>query len=340
MLAVVALVVAIAATVAAAVSGGSAQARPQATLKVGLVTDIGGLNDRGFNHLAYLGATRAKKKLGIDLRVLTSTSNSDYVPNLATLARQHYDLIIAVGFLMDSAVDTVASKFPNQSFAIVDDDVTLMKHKPKNARGLLFKEQEAGYLVGYATGLWLKQHPVQGEMVAGSVGGQKIPPVDRYIAGYRFGVKKANKQATTINGYSQEFVDQAKCKEVALNEIANNAGVVFQVAGGCGLGALDAAKEKKVMGIGVDADQGWLGNYVMTSALKKVDVAVYDTIASKLKAGDKFRGGYNATFSAKNNGVGVGKWSSRVPKSIRTAVAKQLTLLKAGKIKGIPATVK
>jgi basic membrane protein A len=340
MLAVVVLVAAVAATVAAMVGGGSAQAAPKATLKVGLVTDIGGLNDRGFNHLAYLGATRAKKKLGIDLRVLTSKSNSDYIPNLSTLARQHYDLIIAVGFLMADAVDTVASKFPDQSFAIVDSDVVGMKHKPKNARGLLFKEQEAGYLVGYATGLWLKTHPVQGHMVAGSVGGQKIPPVDRYIAGYQFGVKKANKKAELLNGYSQEFVDQAKCKEVALNEIANNAGVVFQVAGGCGLGALDAAKEKGVMGIGVDADQGYLGKSVMTSALKKVDVAVYDTISAKQKAGAKFRGGYNAIFSAKNNGVGVGKWSPRVPKSIRNAVANQLKLLKAGKIKGIPATVK
>ena len=340
MLAVVALVAALAASVAAAVSGGTAQAKPQATLKVGLVTDIGGLNDRGFNFLANKGAQLAKKKLGIQLRVLTSTKNSDYVPNLSSLARQRYDLVIAVGFLMADAVDTVASKFPNTSFAIIDSDVVGMKHKPKNARGLLFKEQEAGYLVGYAAGMWLKTHPVQGHMVAASVGGQKIPPVDRYIAGYRFGVKKANKKAELLNGYSQDFVDQAKCKEVALNQIANNAGVVFQVAGGCGLGALDAAKEKKVFGIGVDADQGYLGPSVMTSALKKVDVAVYDTISAKLKAGDAFRGGYNAIFSAKNNGVGFGKWSPRVPASIRKAVANQLKLLKAGKIKGIPQAVK
>ena len=113
-----------------------------------------------------------------------------------------------------------------------------------------------------------------------SVGGQKIPPVDHYIAGYRYGVKKANPQATSLNGYSQDFVDQAKCKEIALDEIANGAGVIFQVAGGCGLGALDAAKEKKVQGIGVDADQCYLGSHILTSALKKVDVAVYQTIAS------------------------------------------------------------
>ena len=273
------------------------------------------------------------------MRVLTSKSNADYVPNLSSLARQNYDLVIGVGFLMADAMDTVASKFPNVDFAIIDVDATGLKHKPKNVRGLLFSEQEAGYLVGYATGLWLKLHPANGQMIGGSVGGQKIPPVDRYIAGYRYGITKANPDATSVNGYSQDFVDQAKCKELALNEIANGAGVIFQVAGGCGLGALDAAKEKHVMGIGVDADQGYLGPHILTSAQKKVDVAVYDTIAARAKAGSAFRGGYNAVFSAKNNGVGYGKWSPQVPSSIRTAVAKQLALLKAGQVKGIPQTV-
>ena len=345
--AALALVAALATAVAVALAGGTAKAAPAAQdakrIRVGLVTDIGGLNDRSFNTLANAGAQLAKKNLGVDVRVLTSKSNADYVPNLSSLARQNYDLVIGVGFLMADAMDTVSSKFPNVSFAIIDVDAVGLKHKPKNVRGLLFKEQEAGYLVGYATGLWLKLHPVGGQMIAGSVGGQKIPPVDHYIAGYRYGVTKANPQATSLNGYSQDFVDQAKCKEIALDEIANGAGVIFQVAGGCGLGALDAAKEKKVQGIGVDADQFYLGSHILTSALKRVDVAVYQTIGAKQKAataGVPFRGGYNAVFSAKNNGVGVGRWSSKVPASIKKAVAGQLALLKAGKIAGIPQTVK
>jgi basic membrane protein A len=339
--AVVALIAVLATAVGVALSGGTAKAAPKATkIKVGLVTDIGGLNDRSFNTLANKGAQQAKKQLGVDVRVLTSKSNADYVPNLSSLARANYDLVIGVGFLMADAVGTVASKFPNVDFAIIDVDATGLKGKPKNVRGLLFKEQEAGYLVGYAAGLWLKAHPVDGQMIAGSVGGQKIPPVDRYIAGYGYGVKKANPGATSVNTYSQDFVDQAKCKEAALNEIANGAGVIFQVAGGCGLGALDAAKEKNVMGIGVDADQFYLGSHIMTSALKKVDVAVFNTIQSKQRAGDAWRGGYNAVFQAKNNGVGVGKFSPKVPASIRNAVAKQAALLKAGKVSGIPTTVK
>jgi basic membrane protein A len=141
-----------------------------------------------------------------------------------------------------------------------------------------------------------------------------------------------------FNDYSQDFVKQAVCKEKALNQIAQGSTVEFQVAGQCGLGVLDAAKEKKVFGIGVDADQGYLGTQVMTSALKKVDVAVYSAI-NKAKAG-KLAGGKNTIFDAKVNGVGYGKWSPKVSGAIKTAVAAQFRLLKAGKIKGIPATVK
>ena len=187
-------------------------------IKVGLVTDIGGLNDRSFNALANKGLEDAKSTLGITGRVLTSKSNADYVPNLSTLAQQKYDLVIGVGFLMADAIDTVAKKYPNTKFAIIDVDQTSLKGKPANVEGLLFKEQEAGYLVGYAAGLWAKS---QKGTAVGSVGGLKIPPVDRYIAGYQFGAKKADPGLKTLNDYSQDFVVQAKCKEKALNQIAN-----------------------------------------------------------------------------------------------------------------------
>ncbi|MGZ4387997.1 MAG: BMP family ABC transporter substrate-binding protein [Gaiellaceae bacterium] len=326
-----------------ALTGPAQAAHGVTTVRVGLVTDIGGLNDRSFNYLANKGAQTAKRYYGIDLRVLTSKSNADYIPNLSSLARQGYDLVIGVGFLMADAMNTVALKFPKTSFAIIDVAASTMKGHPKNVRGLLFKEQEAGYLVGYAAGLWLKTHPVQGHMVAASVGGQKIPPVDRYIAGYQYGVKKADPRAELLNGYSQDFVAQDKCKEAALNQIANNAGVVFQVAGQCGLGALDAAKEKGVMGIGVDADQHYLGAHILTSALKKVDVAVLSTISAEVqakKAGTPFRGGFDAVFTAKNGGIGFGAWSAKVGTALRKAANSQLIQLKLGKIRGIPATVK
>src|SRR5512133_2296886 len=155
--------------------------------KVGLVTDIGGLNDRGFNHLSYVGLQRAGHELGVQTRVFQAKSTQEYVPNLSTFARQGYDLTIGVGFTEATAIDTVATNFPNSNFAIVDVDQTEEPHKPANLLGLLFKEQETGYLVGYLAGLEEKRTP--GPDVIGSVGGQKQPPVDRFIAGYQAGAK-------------------------------------------------------------------------------------------------------------------------------------------------------
>jgi basic membrane protein A len=287
-------------------SAASTTAAPaKKSIKVGLVTDIGGLNDRSFNSLANQGLEKAKTDLGIEGRVLTSKSNADYIPNLSTLAQQKYDLVIGVGFLMADAVDTVATKFPNTKFAIIDVDATGLKGKPTNVEGLLFKEQQSGYLAGYLAGLYAKDNNIK---TISSVGGQKIPPVDHYIAGYQAGAKAANPGIKTLNGYSQDFVDQAKCKEIALNQIAQGSGVVFQVAGQCGLGALDAAKEKGKQGIGVDADQAYLGSHILTSAIKKVDVAVEDTI--KQVQADKFTGGANTTFEVANGGAGIGKISA------------------------------
>jgi basic membrane protein A and related proteins len=313
----------------------SKQAEQATTFKIGLVTDIGGLNDRSFNHLAYLGLQRAKKKLKVQTRVLTSSSGSDYVPNLATLAQQKYNLVIGVGFLMNDAINTVATRFPNVKFAIIDFSQAALKDKPKNVRGLLFKEQEAGYLVGYLAALMEKRRA--GADVISSVGGQKIPPVDHYIAGYKAGARKADKGIKVLNGYSQSFTDLGACKELALNQIAAGSHVVFQVAGGCGLGALDAAKEKRVWGIGVDADQAYLGSHILTSALKKVDVAVYTSIQQVVKG--KFKGGGDTVFSVKSGGIGIGKISSRVPKALVAKVKKIQKQIASGKIKNIPTTV-
>jgi basic membrane protein A len=312
-------------------SGGG---KPGSGKKIGLVTDIGGLNDRGFNHLSYVGLQRAQRELGVQTQVFQAKSTQDYVPNLSTFARQGYDLTIGVGFTEATAIDTAATNFPNSKFAIVDVDQTTEPHKPTNLLGLLFKEQETGYLVGYLAGLEEKRMP--GPDVIGSVGGQKQPPVDRFIAGYQAGAKAADPGIKVLNGYSQDFSDQAKCKQVALNQIEQGAGVIFQVAGGCGLGALDAAKEKQVWGIGVDADQSFLGPHILTSAVKRVDTAVFDAI--KLVVDGKFKGG-NIVFGLKDNGVGIGKISPKVPQSEVAKVNQVRADIISGKIKNIPTEV-
>jgi basic membrane protein A len=315
-------------------SSSSTSSQGGSNVKVGLVTDIGGLNDRGFNHLSYVGLQRAQSQLGIQQRVFQAHSTQEYVPNLSTFARQGYDLTIGVGFTEATAIDTAATTFPNSKFAIVDVDQTEEKHKPKNLLGLLFREQETGYLVGYLAGLEEKRR--SGPDVIGSVGGQKQPPVDRFIAGYQAGAKAADPGIKLLNAYSEDFSDQAKCKQVALNQIEQGAGVIFQVAGGCGLGALDAAKEKGVWGIGVDADQSFLGPHILTSAVKRVDTAVF--LAIKSVVDGKFKGG-NMIFGLKENGVGIGKISPKVPKSEVAKVDQIRADIISGKIKDIPTEV-
>jgi basic membrane protein A len=314
--------------------GGDQAAQEGEAIKAGVVTDIGGVNDRSFNALANAGIKRAADELGIEERVLISEQQGDYVPNLTTLAQQQFDLIVPVGFLMADATNTVATELPDANFAIVDFSATALKDKPKNVQGLLFKEQEAGYLAGYLAGLWAKDNDAK---AVSTVGGQKIPPVDHYIAGFQAGAKKANPGIQTLNGYSQDFVDQAKCKEIALDQIAKGSKVVFQVAGGCGLGALDAAKEKGVQGIGVDADQAYLGEHVLTSALKKVDVAVYNAI--KRAQDGTFEGGTDVVATVKNVGVGLGKISAAGQK-YADQVKEIQDQIAAGEIPNIPDTVK
>lgn len=298
-------------------------------IRVCLVTDIGGLNDRGFNSLANQGLERGAQELGVETRVLESKSDADYIPNLSECANEGFDLIISVGFLMGEATQKAAQQFPDSTFAIID---FAYEAPESNLQGLVFKEQETGYLVGYLAGLATKTN------VVSTVGGQKIPPVDRFIAGFQKGAKDANPDATTLNGYSQDFVDQAKCKEVALDQIAKKSDVVFQVAGGCGLGALDAAKEKGVWGIGVDADQGFLGDHVLTSSLKKVDVAVFQTI-EKMVNGETVGGG-TAVFGLAEEGVGLGEISSAFTDQAAVDETKaQIDKVVAGEIE-IPEEVK
>ncbi len=323
----------------AAVAGGGASssgttAASAKVFKVGLSTDAGQLNDHGFNELAYNGLKKAERVLGIQGRLVQAVSATDYVPNMATLARQGYDLIIGVGFAQGDAIAAVAKRFPNTHFAIVDVSNADLKGKPKNVEGLIFREQEVGYLAGYLGALAEKR---AGGSVISAVGGFKQPPVDRYIAGYIAGAKKAVPSIKVVWGYSHDWVDLAKCKELALAQIARGSGVVFQVAGGCGLGALNAAKEKHVWGIGVDADQSFLGPYVLTSALKGVDTSVLLTIKALVTG--SFKGGTDAVFGLDRAGVGLGKISPKASRADIAATRRITAQLAAGRIKNIPTTI-
>jgi basic membrane protein A len=313
---------------------GTTTTTPASSLKVALVADAGQLNDNGFNELAYKGLKRAERVLGVQGRVVEARSAADYIPNMSTLARKGFDLVIGVGFAQGDAIAATAKRFPETHFAIVDVDQSSLKGKPANVEGLLFREEQVGYLVGYLGALEAKR---AGSESISAVGGFKEPPVDRFIAGYRAGAEAAVPGTKVRWDYSQDWEDQAKCKELALNQIAAGSKVVFQVAGGCGLGAISAAKDRNVWGIGVDADQSFLGPHVLTSALKGVDSAVFLTIKS-LQDG-AFVGGRNVVFGIDQEGVGLGTLSPKANADDVAATEKVEGEIADGKISDIPTTV-
>jgi basic membrane protein A and related proteins len=302
-------------------------------LKVGFVATTDGINDRSFGQLGAEGMKEAEEKLGIEGRIFTPTTSADYIPDLAAAAREGDQLVIGEDFELAEAMGTIAAQYPETHFAIVDISQKEVPGNPQNVLGLVFKQEEAGYLAGYAAGLWAKEN---GAKTVSGVGGQEIPPVVSYLAGYDAGAKAAFPTVEAINGFSEEFVDPAKCKEVALEQISRGSKVVFAVAGNCGLGAVDAAGEEGVEAIGVDADQSYLGPQILTSALKKVNVAVVDTI-EEVESG-RFKGGADHVFDLENNGVGVGKFAAGTT-SIQKAVEKVKAEIVAGKGPAIPSTL-
>lgn len=293
------------------------------SIKVALVTDIGGLNDNGFNHLAYTGYTKAQQQYGFKTAIIQTQSQTDYVKNLTTAAEEvgSGGLVVAVGFLMQTPLYNVAKQFPSTNFAIVDgcavpNATTGACQTLPNVSPLFFKEQEAGCLVGAIAGQMevdgkSKVPDLLGANTISAVGGQAIPPVTRYIAGYKYCAQKVDPTVTVLINYSNDFANTALCKSVAQSQISqHHADIIFQVAGGCGIGALDAAYQNHVYGIGVDADQGYIHPDVITSALKRVDVAVYDII------NDAEQGKYNNNlprFDLAHNGVGYAPVNSQVP---------------------------
>jgi basic membrane protein A and related proteins len=286
--------------------------------------------DDPFNRGAYLGLERAVRELGIRGRVLTPAPKEGYVPSLSLLARQKYDLVIGMGIPGDAAaaIDRVAIAFPETRFAMIDFAHDDLPHRPKNALGLVFQEDQAGYLAGHLAALVLTLSP--GEEVISSVGGQPVPAVEKYIAGFQAGARSANPRVTTLNAYTDDFVDPVKGRSVALSQIAKGSRVVFQVASACGLGALEAARERGIWGIGVDVDQSDLGRHILTSAVKRLDVAVFDTIEELARG--TLETGRTSRFSLPNGGVGLGTISAAVPRSLKAEIEDVRAAILAGKI--------
>lgn len=264
------------------------------SLRVGLVLDKGGKDDKSFNSAAYQGATKAQQDLKIDLKYVEAT-DTNAIENLhRAFARKNFDLIIGVGFAQQEAVKKVAKQFPQVKFAVIDSEV----HAP-NVRSLLFEEHEGSFLVGALAAMASKTNSV------GFVGGMDIPLIRRFSMGYAAGAKYVNPKISITENYvgvtGEAWNNPAKAKELALAQIAKGSDVIFVAAGASNSGVFDAVEENRKLAIGVDSNQNWIKpGLILTSMQKAVDLAVYETIKDT-QAG-KFSAGI-VRFGLKNNGV-------------------------------------
>ena len=318
-----------------AATGGETEAPTEEAISVGMVSDTGGLDDRGFNEFSINGFERAQEELGVDGRVYVSESGDDYLPNLTAAVDDGHDLVIAIGFLIQPSVVEVATEATDVSFAGVDQfygeepdcggDTGVVCSLP-NVLGLQFPSEEAGYLAGIVAAGITETNTVS------TVGGISIPPVNNWIAGFRQAVQDTNPDIKLLNAYSQDFVDAAKCKEIALDQISQGSDVVFQVAGQCGLGALDAACQEGVFAIGVDADQSFAGDCVVTSALKPLELAVFETIKSAQEGA--FEGGTNRFFGIEEfpEAELLAPFTDAVPEDVQAQVEEATQQLIDGEI--------
>jgi basic membrane protein A len=292
---------------------------PAETFVVGMITDTGGLGDQSFNDSAYAGLLKAEEDLGVEVKILESESEDDYGPNLSAFAEEDLDLIISVGFLMQSATDAAGQQFPDKNFAIIDETVDL-----PNVSGLRFKEQEGSFLVGVIAGLTTESD------VIGFVGGMQFPLIEKFQYGFEAGVKSVNPDAQVLINYTGSFGDVGLGKEAALAQNQLGADVVYHAAGGCGIGVIQAAGEQDFWAIGVDMDQSALDpDHVLCSMIKRVDNATY--MASKAVVEGTFDGS-DFEFGLEVDGVGYSDDAGNLSEELKTTADMYKTAIINGEI--------
>lgn len=307
-------------------TGGRATAKRQ--LRVGFVTLAGVVpTTRTLEGQAFAGFLRAEKRLGISGRVVYVGPTEDPVRALTGLARQDYDLVIsAIPF--EEPPEAAARQFPSVRFLIVDAPGK-NPHRRKNLERTVYRAEQAGYLAGYLAALM--ESRTSGKHEISAVGGIPFPGVARWIVGYRAGATRADPGVVVRVDYSQNFSNPAKCKRVASNQIAAGSGAVFNVAGACGLGALSAARAEGVWGVGVDIDQSFLGNHILTSAVMRPDKGVFEMIRRLVRG--TFKTGGDAVFDLRDGYVGLGRVNKSVPRAFLRRLDRIHDQIVAGKIK-------
>ncbi|RDU24877.1 BMP family lipoprotein [Anaerosacchariphilus polymeriproducens] len=298
------------------------------SVKVGLVTDVGGVNDGSFNQSSLEGLQRAGKELGIQVNYLESKTDADYKPNIQTFLEDDYDLIICIGKWLEDATREAAEDNPKKKFAIIDD--MSMADMP-NVTSIMFEQSQSAYLAGIAAGKMTKTNTV------GFVIGRTNEIMNQFGYGYFSGVLDANSNAKILQINANSFTDTAAGKSAAVNMVTNGADIIFQAAGATGLGVIEGCKESNIWAIGVDSDQSSLApKNILTSAMKRVDNACYD-IAKCCQEGTIKSG--VITYDLKNQGVDIAPTKTNLTDDVVKAIEETKQKIKSGEIT-VPKTKK
>ena len=311
--------------------GGGGSVRPA------IVLDVGGLGDQSFNDSAYAGLQRAKKEFDVETETLESAQTTDYVDNITQLADNGFSPVFAVGFLMTDAVNEIAPQYPDTNFAIVDSVV-----EPENAASLVFREQEGSYLAGAVAGLMTQEdtdYTSSDENVVGFLGGQESDLIGKFEAGYVAGVESVCPDCEVLVQYAgsspEAFNDPARGKEIALSQNQDGADIIYHASGATGNGLFEAATDQDFFAIGVDSDQAKLipDAPILTSMVKRVDNAVYDTIAAAENG--NFKAGVQE-FGLEDGGISLapfGRFDDDVPQEVKDAVDQARKDIISGDVK-------
>jgi basic membrane protein A len=308
-------------------------------MRIGMVADANGVNDRSFNQLAYAGVSSAALRLGAGILVLASPSVAAYESGLRTLAAQGYDPIFAIGPAEDDALGDVARQFPNVRFAVVNDSYAAPRIGSRpNVLGLVFKQQESGYLAGYLAGLVeLSRMPrLRRGNVISSIGDTRDPAVDRYIAGFQAGARAADHKVELLLAPVTGSPSTGRCHTLAASQIAAGSDIVFAVGTACNAGARKAAEERGVWALGVDSDESSLDPSILASAVLRADAPVI--LAIDAAHDGTFAGGRDVEFGIAQGAAGIAGINAAVPSSIRHRLNAVANRLRAGSV-SIPTTI-
>jgi basic membrane lipoprotein Med (substrate-binding protein (PBP1-ABC) superfamily) len=311
----------------------AAPEQPASTgFRVGLVTDVGKVNDGTFNQYAYEGLMKAAQELGVETAFIETIQPTDYEKNIEQFAQEGYDMIVTVGFMMGDTTQKMPEKYPDIKFAIVD---YAYDQYPNNLEGMVFREDQAAFLAGALAGQLTESQTL------GFVGGIEIPPVKKFRNGFENGIKYVCPDCDLIGVYIDSFTDPARGKTAALSQVAEGADIIFGAGGQTGSGGILGAAQEGIWVIGVDQDEFFTtfkggesdgSDKLLTSATKRVDVAVFDAINKAVEG--TFAGG-TSVFDASNEGVGLAPYhnaASAVPAEVDAKVQEILQMLASGQL--------